>query len=104
MDYAMPRADDLPSLDLGFIGTRCTTNPLGVKRLRGSRRHRRLPRHRQRHRRCARAFRGRKSNRLRHPFADSKSNRLLIRLGGLISPRLGEEQSETSYPARSNIR
>jgi len=27
----MPRADDLPSLDLGFIGTRCTTNPLGVK-------------------------------------------------------------------------
>ena len=31
MDYAMPRADDLPSLDLGFIGTRCTTNPLGVK-------------------------------------------------------------------------
>jgi aerobic carbon-monoxide dehydrogenase large subunit len=31
MDYAMSRADDLPSLDLGFIGTRCTTNPLGVK-------------------------------------------------------------------------
>jgi carbon-monoxide dehydrogenase large subunit len=31
MNYAMPRADDLPSLDLGFIGTRCTTNPLGVK-------------------------------------------------------------------------
>ena len=27
----MPRADDLPSLDLGFNGTRCTTNPLGVK-------------------------------------------------------------------------
>ena len=27
----MPRADDLPSLDLGFIGTRCTTNRLGVK-------------------------------------------------------------------------
>jgi CO/xanthine dehydrogenase Mo-binding subunit len=27
----MPRADDLPSLDLGFIGTRCTTNPPGVK-------------------------------------------------------------------------
>lgn len=27
----MSRADDLPSLDLGFIGTRCTTNPLGVK-------------------------------------------------------------------------
>ena len=31
MDYAMPRADDLPSFDLDFNGTRCTTNPLGVK-------------------------------------------------------------------------
>src|SRR6266446_183774 len=31
MDYALPRADDLPSYDLSFIGTRCTTNPLGVK-------------------------------------------------------------------------
>jgi carbon-monoxide dehydrogenase large subunit len=31
MDYAMPRADDLPSFDLSFSGTRCTTNPLGVK-------------------------------------------------------------------------
>jgi len=31
MDYAMPRADDLPSFVLGFNGTRCTTNPLGVK-------------------------------------------------------------------------
>jgi aerobic carbon-monoxide dehydrogenase large subunit len=31
MDYALPRADDLPSYDLGFSGTRCTTNPLGVK-------------------------------------------------------------------------
>ena len=31
MDYAMPRADDLPSFDLTFAGTRCTTNPLGVK-------------------------------------------------------------------------
>ena len=31
MDYAMPRADDLPSFDVGFNGTRCTTNPLGVK-------------------------------------------------------------------------
>jgi carbon-monoxide dehydrogenase large subunit len=29
MDYALPRADDLPSYDLGFNGTRCTTNPLG---------------------------------------------------------------------------
>ncbi len=31
MDYALPRAEDLPSYDLGFNGTRCTTNPLGVK-------------------------------------------------------------------------
>jgi carbon-monoxide dehydrogenase large subunit len=31
MDYALPRADDLPSYDLGFNGTRCMTNPLGVK-------------------------------------------------------------------------
>jgi carbon-monoxide dehydrogenase large subunit len=31
MDYAIPRADDLPSFDLGFNNTRCTTNPLGVK-------------------------------------------------------------------------
>jgi aerobic carbon-monoxide dehydrogenase large subunit len=31
MDYAIPRADDLPSFTLGFNSTRCTTNPLGVK-------------------------------------------------------------------------
>jgi carbon-monoxide dehydrogenase large subunit len=31
MDYALPRADDLVPFDLGFNGTRCTTNPLGVK-------------------------------------------------------------------------
>ena len=31
MDYAMPRADDLPSFDLSFNATHCTTNPLGVK-------------------------------------------------------------------------
>jgi carbon-monoxide dehydrogenase large subunit len=31
MDYALPRADDLPSIALGFNPTRCTTNPLGVK-------------------------------------------------------------------------
>src|SRR6202011_1679415 len=31
LDYALPRADDLPSHDLSFNGTRCTTNPLGVK-------------------------------------------------------------------------
>ncbi len=31
MDYAMPRADDLPSFSVRFNATRCTTNPLGVK-------------------------------------------------------------------------
>ncbi|CAN5913550.1 xanthine dehydrogenase family protein molybdopterin-binding subunit [soil metagenome] len=31
MDYALPRADDLPSFDLGFNATPCATNPLGVK-------------------------------------------------------------------------
>jgi carbon-monoxide dehydrogenase large subunit len=31
MDYALPRAGDLPSFALGFNGTPCTTNPLGVK-------------------------------------------------------------------------
>jgi carbon-monoxide dehydrogenase large subunit len=31
MDYALPRADDLPPYDLDFNNTRCTTNPLGVK-------------------------------------------------------------------------
>jgi carbon-monoxide dehydrogenase large subunit len=31
MDYALPRADDLPSFDLTLAGEPCTTNPLGVK-------------------------------------------------------------------------
>jgi carbon-monoxide dehydrogenase large subunit len=31
LDYALPRADDLPRFTLGFNPTRCTTNPLGVK-------------------------------------------------------------------------
>ncbi len=31
LDYALPRADDLPFFTLGFNPTRCTTNPLGVK-------------------------------------------------------------------------
>ncbi len=31
MDYALPRADDLPRINLAFNNTRCTTNPLGVK-------------------------------------------------------------------------
>src|SRR6202162_6156806 len=31
MDYALPRANDLPPFALGFNPTRCTTNPLGVK-------------------------------------------------------------------------
>ena len=31
LDYALPRADDLPPFMLEFNATRCTTNPLGVK-------------------------------------------------------------------------
>ncbi|HZT87843.1 MAG TPA: xanthine dehydrogenase family protein molybdopterin-binding subunit [Stellaceae bacterium] len=31
MDYALPRAADLPAYSIAFNGTRCTTNPLGVK-------------------------------------------------------------------------
>ena len=31
MDYAMPRADDLPSFKVGTRETPCTHNPLGVK-------------------------------------------------------------------------
>jgi carbon-monoxide dehydrogenase large subunit len=31
MDYAMPRADGMPSFDCGFHSVPCTTNPLGVK-------------------------------------------------------------------------
>jgi carbon-monoxide dehydrogenase large subunit len=31
MDYALPRADDLPDIEVEFIEVPCTTNPLGVK-------------------------------------------------------------------------
>jgi carbon-monoxide dehydrogenase large subunit len=31
MDYALPRADNLPAFKLAFNNTCCTTNPLGVK-------------------------------------------------------------------------
>jgi len=31
MDYAMPRADDLPSYDVGMTQTACPSNPLGIK-------------------------------------------------------------------------
>ena len=30
-DYAMPRADDIPDLDISYNEVLCTTNPLGVK-------------------------------------------------------------------------
>ena len=31
MDYGMPRADDLPSFNVGMTTTPCPSNPLGVK-------------------------------------------------------------------------
>lgn len=31
MDYALPRADDLPSIDFSYVEIPCTTNPLGIK-------------------------------------------------------------------------
>ena len=31
MDYCMPRADDVPSFNLGFTETKCPSNPLGMK-------------------------------------------------------------------------
>ncbi len=31
MDYAMPRADDLPSFTVGMTNTPCPSNPLGIK-------------------------------------------------------------------------
>ncbi|MGH7070514.1 MAG: xanthine dehydrogenase family protein molybdopterin-binding subunit [Acetobacteraceae bacterium] len=31
MDYALPRADDLPDIDVEFVQIPCRTNPLGVK-------------------------------------------------------------------------
>ena len=31
MDYAMPRADDVPAFDCSFLHTPCASNPLGVK-------------------------------------------------------------------------
>jgi carbon-monoxide dehydrogenase large subunit len=31
MDYAMPRASDIPHLKIGTVVTACTHNPLGVK-------------------------------------------------------------------------
>jgi aerobic carbon-monoxide dehydrogenase large subunit len=31
MDYCMPRADNVPSFNLGFTETKCPSNPLGMK-------------------------------------------------------------------------
>jgi len=31
MDYAMPRAHDLPSFDVGLTETKSPSNPLGIK-------------------------------------------------------------------------
>ena len=68
MDYAMPRADDLPSFDLGFNGTPLHDQPAGRERLRRGRRDRGLSRHRQRHPRCPGAAR-------RHGFRRARRRR-----------------------------
>ena len=31
MDYALPRAEDLPDIEVEFLAVPCETNPLGVK-------------------------------------------------------------------------
>ena len=31
MDYALPRAEDLPDIDVDLVSVPCETNPLGVK-------------------------------------------------------------------------
>ena len=31
MDYALPRADDLPDIEVELVEVPCATNPLGVK-------------------------------------------------------------------------
>jgi carbon-monoxide dehydrogenase large subunit len=31
MDYALPRAEDLPDIEVEFLSVPCETNPLGVK-------------------------------------------------------------------------
>ena len=31
MDYSLPRADDLPDIEVNLIEVPCLTNPLGVK-------------------------------------------------------------------------
>lgn len=31
LDYALPRADDLPAIDFSYVEIPCTTNPLGLK-------------------------------------------------------------------------
>ncbi len=31
MDYALPRADDLPDIEVEFVEIPCASNPLGVK-------------------------------------------------------------------------
>lgn len=51
-DYCMPRADDLPSYDVGMTQTPCPSNPLGIEGLRRGRRHCRAARGHQRDYRC----------------------------------------------------
>jgi carbon-monoxide dehydrogenase large subunit len=86
MDCATPRTDDLPSFDVGFNGTQCTTNPLGVKG-------------------CgeAGAIAPFGATDLRGPATPSRIRNAVgfLRVStNFISLRAEREQSETSYSAR----
>jgi hypothetical protein len=84
LDYALPRADDLPSYDLGFNGTRCTTNPLGVKGCGEAGAVAAFPGH-QCHCRRPGALRRHRFRRPRHPGADLARNERLRRSFGADS-------------------
>ena len=70
IEYTLPRADDLPSYNVGFNGTRCTTNPLGIKGCGEAVPVRRLPGRHQRHCRRPGALLGHRFRRPRVAGAD----------------------------------
>ena len=69
MDYALPRADDLPAFDITLAELPTSANPLGVKGLGAGRVHRGAADDHQRYRRCARPARHRSHRHAGHPRA-----------------------------------